>query len=98
MKSVIVVGAGGTIGRLVVQLLAAKNYMVYAIDTREGGPVSDTNICYLKANALHNVAYQELLSLRGRDFYGEIKAIVSCLPYDKTLAVAKIAHEYNISY
>ena len=72
--------------------------MVYAIDTREGGPVSDTNICYLKANALHNVAYQELLSLRGRDFYGEIKAIVSCLPYDKTLAVAKIAHEYNISY
>ena len=61
MKSVLLTGATGFIGRWAIAPLVAKGYTVHAVTSKSGAPKSDENVIWHQANLLNSDETENLL-------------------------------------
>lgn len=92
MKSIVIIGSG-QIGTTLAYLLAQNNYQIHLIDKNH--PllyIKHANIKFVELNIDDEYSTHQFFSNH------HFQAIISCLPYYKTLLVAKLALAHNLHY
>src|ERR1700761_8134069 len=88
IKKPLIIGLGG-VGSLLAQLLKDIGMQVTAMDQRKPVSIPD-GIQFISGDVKDSKALIE--TLKNHD------AVISCLPFDLTLAVAEAAHKAGVAY